>query len=265
VTVFRWLTLSFSVLCLSQPVLVNAQQPDPAGQGPKDRPNVLLIIPDQLRAQALGCMGNPDVQTPHLDRLAAEGILFRHTFANTPVCCPARAILLTGKYPHKNGMVANDLRLRESETTLAKLLKEQGYQTGFIGKWHLDGGKRDPGFVPPGPRRQGFDFWAACECRHDHFNPFWFRDTPEPVRSPKFEAEALTDVAIEFLRANRSKPFFLVLSMGPPHDPYGAPPEYMKQYDPAKLTMRKNWQAGVPQAGRPLSSLGLSCNSRRVP
>src|SRR5215471_18936440 len=170
--------------------------PPAAAQEKADRPNILLIIPDQLRAQALGCMGNADVRTPHLDNLAAEGLLFRQTFANTPVCCPARAILLTGKYPHKNGMVANDLRLRESEVTLAELLKAQGYQTGLIGKWHLDGGPREPGFVPPGPRRQGFDFWAACECRHDHFKPLWFRDTPEPVTSAKFEAEALTDVAL---------------------------------------------------------------------
>jgi arylsulfatase A-like enzyme len=214
------------------------------------RPNVLLIIPDQLRAQALGCMGNPDVRTPAIDQLAAEGLLFRQTFANSPVCCPARAILLTGKYAHKNGMVANDLRLRESEVTLAKLLKARGYQTGLIGKWHLDGGKRDPGFVPPGERRQGFDFWAACECRHDHFNPLWFRDTPEPIRSQKFEAEALTDVAVDFLRANRKQPFFLMLSLGPPHDPYGAPEPYMKLYDPQKLTMRPNWQAEVKQAGR---------------
>jgi arylsulfatase A-like enzyme len=215
-----------------------------------DRPNVLLIIPDQLRAQALGCTGNPDVQTPNLDRLAADGLLFRQTFANSPVCCPARAVLLTGKYAHKNGMVANDLRLRESEVTLAKLLKAQGYQTGLIGKWHLDGGKRDPGFVPPGPRRQGFDFWAACECRHDHFRPVLFRDTPEPIRGQKFEPELEADIAIDFLRANRSRPFFLMVSMGPPHDPYGAPEEYMRRYDPAKLTMRPNWRPGVPQASR---------------
>jgi arylsulfatase A-like enzyme len=233
-----------SVCVLAATVELANAQTQPA------RPNIVLIIPDQLRAQALGCMGNPDAKTPHVDRLASEGVLFRQTFANTPVCCPARAILLTGKYPHKNGMVANDLRLRESEVTLAKLLREQGYQTGFIGKWHLDGGKRDPGFVPLGPRRQGFDFWAACECRHDHFNPLWFRDTPEPVKSAKFEPEALTDVAVEFLRANRQKPFFLVLSMGPPHDPYGAPAEYRKLYEADKLAMRKNWQAGVTGAGR---------------
>jgi arylsulfatase A-like enzyme len=214
------------------------------------RPNILLIVPDQLRAQSLGCMGNADVKTPHLDRLASQGVLFRRTFANTPVCCPARAVMLTGKYAHKNGMVCNDLRLRESQVTLAELLKDAGYKTGLIGKWHLDGGKRDPGFVPPGPRRQGFDFWAACECRHDHFQPIYFRDTPRPIRSGKFEAEALTDVAEEFLRANRANPFFLMLSMGPPHDPYGAPERYMKLYDAEKLKMRPNWRAGVRQAGR---------------
>lgn len=214
------------------------------------RPNVLLIVPDQMRGQALGCMGNADVKTPHLDRLASQGVLFRQTFANTPVCCPARAVLLTGKYAHKNGMICNDLRLRESETTLAELLKNAGYQTGLIGKWHLDGGKRDPGFVPPGPRRQGFDFWAACECRHDPFRPVYFRDTDKPIRPGKFEAEALTDVAVDFIRANRARPFFLMLSLGPPHDPYGAPDRFMKLYDAQKLTMRPNWQEGVRQAGR---------------
>src|SRR5947199_993887 len=81
--------------------------------GAADRPNVLLILPDQMRARAMGCMGTPDVRTPNIDKLAAEGMLFRHTYANVPVCCPARAILLTGIYPHRNGMIANDLRLRE--------------------------------------------------------------------------------------------------------------------------------------------------------
>jgi arylsulfatase A-like enzyme len=223
----------------------------PAGaREPARRPNILLIIPDQLRAQALGCMGNADVHTPNLDRLAAEGVLFRQTFANSPVCCPARAVLLTGTYAHRNGMVANDLRLRESEVTLAKLLRAQGYRTGLVGKWHLDGGKREPGFVPPGPRRQGFDFWAAYECRHDAFHPLVFRDTPQPLRSTKFEPEFLTDIAIDFLRTNRDRPFFLMLAPGPPHDPYGAPEKYARLYDPAKLTLRPNWRPGVPQAGR---------------
>lgn len=221
--------------------------PAPAASPP---PSFLVILPDQLRAQALGCMGSPDVRTPNLDALAKEGILFRNTFANSPVCCPARAILLTGRYAHANGMVANDLRFRESEVTIAEILRERGYRTGFIGKWHLDGGPRLPGFVPPGPRRQGFDFWAANECSHAHFDTQYFRDTDVPVPVKKFEAEAWTDVAIEFLRETKGRPFFLVVSMGPPHDPYGAPQKFMKQVDPATIATRPNWVEGTPGGGR---------------
>ncbi len=166
-------------------------------------PSILFLMPDQMRGQALGCMGDPDIRTPHLDRLASQGLLLRHMFANTPVCCPARAVILTGKYAHKNGMVANDLRLRETETTIAEILAAHGYRTGFIGKWHLDGGPRLPGFIPPGPRRQGFSFWAANECNHTHFRPVYFRDTAQPITENKFEPEVWTDRAIEFLEASR--------------------------------------------------------------
>lgn len=217
------------------------------------QPNILYVFADQLRAHSMGCYGNREVKTPNLDRLAAEGILFEYTFANTPVCCPARANMITGVYTHRNGMVANDLRLRETEVTSAKLLSAQGYRTGFIGKWHLDGGQRMPGFVPPGPRRQGFAFWGANECSHAHFNTQYFRDSPEPIPMPKFEAEGWTDVAVEFLKETKAsgKPFFLTVAMGPPHDPYGAPPEYMKMYDPDKLTMRPNWKAGAANVPGP--------------
>lgn len=215
------------------------------------RPNILFIMPDQMRGMDMGCMGNKDIHTPNLDRLASEGILFRHTFANTPVCCPARAILLSGQYAHRNGMVANDLRLRESTVTLSKLLADAGYRTGFIGKWHLDGGSRHPGWVPPGPRREGFQFWAGCECSHQHFKQLYFRgDTDTPIIAQKFEVEEWTDIALEFLQQKSEQPFLLMVQMGPPHDPYGAPKKYMDMYDPAKLTMRPNWQEGVTNAGR---------------
>lgn len=214
-----------------------------AAAAPK-RPNILFILPDQLRAQALGFMGNRQVKTPHMDRLASEGMVFENTYANTPVCCPARANILTGKYAHKNGMIANDLRLRESETTLAEILQKAGYRTGFVGKWHLDGGRREPGYVPPGDRRQGFEFWAAHECSHNHFNNHYFRDTDKQIQLGKFEAEGWTDLAVEFLEATKKdqRPFFLTIQMGPPHDPYKAPEEYSKLYDPAKLEMRPNWK-----------------------
>src|ERR1700733_10819343 len=124
----------------------------------KRPPKVLFIMPDEWRGQALGCMGNPDVHTPHIDQLASGGMLFRQTFANTPVCCPARANILTGTYTSRNGMLANDLRLNENVTTVADHFGRSGYRTGFIGKWHLDGGPRVPGFVPPGARRHGFQY-----------------------------------------------------------------------------------------------------------
>lgn len=209
------------------------------------RPNVIFLFPDQMRGQAMGCMGNPDVKTPHIDRLAQEGVLFRNTIANTPVCCAARACMLTGKYASANGMIANDLRLRESETSIAELMKTAGYKTGFIGKWHLDGGKRLPGFVPPGPRRQGFDFWAANQCSHRHFDNHYFRDTDEPIPIKKFEPEGWTDLTLEFIQANQSTPFFLMVGMGPPHNPYGAPKQYEDMYDPDAITLRPNWKPGI--------------------
>jgi arylsulfatase A-like enzyme len=214
------------------------------------QPNILFIMPDQLRACALGYMGNQDARTPNIDHLASQSLVLPNTFANTPVCCPARANILTGKYTHRNGMIANDLRLRENEVTLADLLRDAGYRTGFVGKWHLDGGPRMPGYIPPGPRRQGFDWWAANECSHAHFNTQYFRDTDKPIPIRKFEAEAWTDLGIEFLRGGRSdaRPWFLTIQMGPPHDPYKAPPEYASRFYPAKLTMRPNWKAapGAP-------------------
>ncbi len=221
-----------------------------------ERPNILLILPDQMRASAMGCDGNAEVKTPNIDRMAAEGILFKRTYANVPVCCPARSILMTGTYPHVNGMVANDLRLREEHVTIAERLRDAGYRTGFIGKWHLDGGPRDPGFVPPGPRRQGFEFWAAYECHHKHFDPDYFRDTLERIVVNKFEPEASCDFAVEFLKSQpKDKPFFLTVQMGPPHDPYGAPENYMKLYDAEKLTPDASWQAGSEGRSTPKGGL----------
>ncbi len=222
-------------------------------QQAQKRPNILFLLPDQMRGQAMGCMGNPDVKTPNLDKLASEGLLFRNTFANTPVCCPARANILTGKYSHANGMIANDLRLRESETSVAEIFGEAGYRAGFVGKWHLDGGKRQPGWIPPGPRRQGFEFWAANQVSHQHFDTHYYRDVEEPIPIKTFEPEVWADLGIEFLKetANDERPFFLSVQMGPPHDPYLAPEKYMEMYDPEKLTLRPNFDGDT--SDRPLT------------
>lgn len=209
------------------------------------RPNVLFVLPDQLRAASVGCMGNGDVHTPHVDRLATEGLLFEHAYANSPVCCPARAILMTGQYCHRNGMTANDLRLSETHTTVAEVFRKGGYRTGFVGKWHLDGGPRLPGYIPPGERRQGFEFWAANQCSHNHFDTQYFRNSNVPIPVNRFETEVWGDLGLEFLEATKTdeRPFLLCVFSGPPHDPYKAPERYEQMYDPAKLTMRPNWKS----------------------
>jgi arylsulfatase A-like enzyme len=221
-----------------------------AETGAKRPPNVVFILPDEWRAQALGCMGNPDVQTPHLDNFASQGLLLRNTLANTPVCCPARACMLTGTYTSSTGMVANDLRLKEDKCTMANSFAKAGYRTAYIGKWHLDGGPREPGFVPPGPRRHGFQFWAANECNHNYFYNWYFRDENVPIVTDQYEPKFWTDLAVEFLYESQDRPFFLMLALGTPHDPYLAPEDYMNRYDPQKLTMEPNWVEGTPGGGR---------------
>lgn len=214
-----------------------------------DRPNVILIFPDQMRFDALGCMGNRDVKTPHLDKFASEGVLLRQTFSNTPVSGPARADILTGRYAHANGLVANDLRLKETEVTIAEILGNEGYETGFIGKWHLDGGPKDPGYVPP-HRRQGFQFWAANECNHKHFKSSYYRNDSVSIPISEFETQVWTDEAIMFLEKRSARPFFLTIAMGPPHDPYKAPEKFRQLYDTSKLTMRPNWIKGTKNGSK---------------
>ena len=232
-------------------LLASASLPALTGQTPR-RPNILFLMPDQFRHQAMGCAGNPDVKTPNIDRLASEGLHLRQTIANTPVCCPARANILTGQYAYRNGMVANDLRLREGGVSLATEFVKAGYRTGFVGKWHLDGGPRLPGFVPPGERRHGYEFWAANQCSHAHFDNTYFRDTPQAIRLGKFESEGWADLGVEFLESTKSdaRPFYLTIQWGPPHDPYKAPEQYRRLYDATKLQMRPNWREADKTPGR---------------
>lgn len=210
------------------------------------RPNLLVVFADQMRGMDMGCAGNPDVITPSMDRLAREGMRFTSAYANAPVCTPSRGSLLTGLYPLSHGAIANDLPMREDISSIAKILKMSGYRTGYVGKWHLDGVPRDK-FTPPGPRRHGFDFWAAWECSHNYYGACYYRDTPEPIRIEGYEPIGQTDIALVFLRERDERPFCLFLSWGPPHDPYHlVPQEYRRRYDSARLALRPNVRPIVP-------------------
>lgn len=205
------------------------------------KPNILFILDDQHRAMDLGCMGNPLLHTPNLDCLASEGVMFHNAIANCPVCTPSRAVLQTGKFPLTNHTLANDLPLQTRHQTLGTILRDHGYRTGYIGKWHLDGIPRER-FTPPGPRRAGYDdFWAVHNCWHNYFDIQYYRDEPEMIRTGGYEPEVQTGLAIEFLQRFHQEPFYLFLSYGPPHAPYQMVPDLYKQrYDAETMPLRPN-------------------------
>jgi len=212
-----------------------------AGRGAgADRPNILFVFADQLRSMDLGCYGSRQVRTPHIDRLAREGMLFTNAISTAPVCSPFRAMLLTGNHPMKNGMVYNDHFLRNPTPCFAEACKAVGYRTGYIGKWHVDGAGRSAR-IPP-ERRLGFDFWRTLECTHAYFkSPYYHQDEATPRTWEGYDAAAQTGAACGFIRDRQAgRPFCLFLSWGPPHDPYVAPPEYMRRFDPAGIEMRPN-------------------------
>lgn len=207
----------------------------------KGQPSIVFILADQMRASAMGSMGNAVVKTPNLDRLAKQGLLLTNAISLQPVCSPYRAQLMTGRYGHTTGVIGNDIKLPNSEITMAEILKDDGYTTGYIGKWHLTGSRQDP---VPKEDRQGWDFWAVRNVAHDYKQAvYWLNDSKEPVIADGWEPVVQTDLAIEFIKTNMSRPFILMLSFGPPHPPYWAPPEYMKRYDDVNIVLRPN----VPQ------------------
>lgn len=211
--------------------------------GEPRKPNLLFVLTDQMRAQDMGCAGNSDIRTPNIDGLAEEGVRFTTAVSSCPVCTPYRACLLTGRYPLTTGMFMNDLLLPLDEATIAKALRDAGYRTGYIGKWHLDGGERSA-FTPPGERRQGFEFWMTNNCTHSYLDTFWYHDDPEPIRQPgRYAPDYETDVAVGFLRdcARDDQPFFLLVSWAPPHSPCQVLLEpYLSMYSPDGIAPREN-------------------------
>lgn len=205
------------------------------------KPNIVYVFADQWRAESLGYAGNPDVKTPNLDKLASEGVYFTNTVSTSPVCTPYRAMLLTGQYVLKNGMFLNDIRLDPESNSFAKLFKQEGYNTAYIGKWHLDGNERSAHI--PKERRQGFDYWKALNCSHSYNNSNYWGNDDKLHQWEDYDAEAQTKDAIAYIeeQAKSKKSFSLVLSWGPPHAPYQtAPKEFQDLYKNVDIQLRAN-------------------------
>ncbi len=227
--------------------------------------NLIFVFADQWRAQAFGYAGDPNVSTPNVDRFAAESLNFTNAVSGCPVCSPYRASLMTGVYPNRHRMMVNDRCLHElyEGPFLAECLRDAGYRTAYIGKWHIDGDGRNA-FVPP-ERRLGFDSWKGFECNHDYQEShYYYGDDPRPHCWPGYDADAQCDDACRTLREDVGEsPFALFLSWGPPHNPFGsAPPEFEAMYDPEKIQLPPNVpEETADQARRELAGYYAHCSA----
>lgn len=252
------LGVGLSLLSMGHGCLVEASEPKKG-----ERPNVLFVMCDQFRRQSIGMMKEDPVVTPRLDQFSEEAVVFHNALATRPICTPNRATILSGQYPIHHGVYGNSVRMAKSTVSMGDVAKQEGYSTGYIGKWHLDG--PNEGFVPR-ERRQGFDHWIL-ERQHNPFQQkYYIGDSQEPyIAKGSWEPDWVTDKAIEFIKDQADEPFFLVVSYGPPHTGggkgfegrwqpgkrsngkikygygYGAPEKYEAFYpDPENMERRKN-------------------------
>jgi arylsulfatase A-like enzyme len=240
------------------------------GTRPSGRTNILFVFADQLRPDVLGPYGGTHIATRHLDAVARQGVTFLNALSTCPVCAPYRGMLMTGRYPTHSGVLLNrvDVSARQNPDCLAQVFAAEGYDTGFLGKWHLSAGikgisemlgddrqaveeymRQNPHveFTPPGPDRLGFRHWEAYNY-HTDFRDYWFyRDEPEKVFARGYETDVLTDQAVAFMEQRRTEghPFLLVVAPHPPHPPFApdyCPPGYL-----ARVPEQLDWNPNVPE------------------
>ncbi len=225
------------------------------------RPNIVLIIADDMGYGDLGCYGCPDIRTPVIDNLASEGVLFTNFYSNAPECTPMRAALMTGRYQQRVGGLEcalgignvgryddairlrekNELGLPVEETSIARLMKDAGYTTALCGKWHLG---YEPKFSPP---KHGFDhFFGPLGGTVDYFHhcePGGLRTlrlNEEPVEREGYLTDLITEEAVNIIRKQKEEPFFLDVSYTAPHSPYQAPADKRDKPVPAE-----DWNKGT--------------------
>lgn len=204
------------------------------------QPNIVLCVCDQLRAFEVGCYGNRVIQTPNIDRLAENGILFRLAVTNNPACTPARSGIISGQYSRTcTGSVMNcgeppAFRRIFPNPTLPEILRQNGYQTALIGKWHID----------TRPEMAGFDTALYPNVQHAYRNQTFHTHEGESFTVEDFTPEYEMKQVRTFLETRKTdRPFFLYYNISPPHHPIGSrhmPPEYTGKYTPEAMPLRPN-------------------------
>ena len=231
-----------------------------------NRPNIVVVLADDLGYGDLGCYGHPRIQSPVIDRLASEGMRLTSCYAAAANCSPSRTGLMTGRFPQRVGIhnwipMFSPMHVRRSEVTVATLLRDAGYQTCHVGKWHLNGQFNLP--THPQPSDHGFQHWFSTQnnALPTHHNPRNFVRNGIPVGTLRgYSAGLVADEAIRWLRGrDPARPFFLYVCFHEPHEPINSAPRYKALYEaPADSTL-PNHHGNVTQMdaalGRLLSAL----------
>ncbi|MGL4779565.1 MAG: sulfatase family protein [Bacteroidales bacterium] len=246
-------------------------------QSNNSKPNLVVVMADQWRGSALGFLGKEPVLTPHIDKLAKQGVALTQAVSNYPVSSPARASFMTGQYPNSNGVTGNcnsnsapaGIELKEDAICWSDILKSKGYTNAYFGKWHLDSPRKpyvdcynNKGKIAwnewcPPERRHGFDHWVSYGTYDSHLRPmYWHTESnrDEFIYVNQWGPEYEVGQAIDFI-ANRDKgtPFALVISMNPPHTPYDAVPEkYKSLYQNLNIDSLMHSNPRVPDPDTPM-------------
>lgn len=213
----------------------------------EDRPNIVVVLCDDLGYGDLECYGHPHIKTPNLNKLAKEGIRFTDFYSAAPVCSPSRVGLLTGRSPNRAGVYDwipgnKHIHMRSSEVTIPQLLKKAGYATCMSGKWHCNGKFNSP--QQPQPGDAGFDHWFGTQnnANPSHKNPTNFVRNGEKVGPlTGFSCQLVMDEALTWLRGQQEKdpkqPFFLYVAFHEPHEPIASPKDMVESYEPVAKNM----------------------------
>lgn len=202
------------------------------------RPNIIFMMSDDHAYQAISAYGYGLNSTPHIDELAASGVLFTRAFVSNSICGPSRAVFLTGKHSHKNGFKDNHSRFNGDQQTVVKLLKQAGYQTAITGKWHL---VSNP---------QGFDYWNILPGQGDYYNPRFIENGVQKNYTG-YVTNLTTDLALQWLdRRDTSRPFFLVCNQKAPHRNWMPEQKYLNLFDSTEFPVPANYFDDYAGRGR---------------
>lgn len=227
------------------------------------KPNIVFIFADQLRYQSCGFSSDKRAITPNLDKFSKNGLNLQQAVSSMPVCSAYRASLFTGKYTSSTGMVINELRMNTKHRCIAHYLTDAGYNTGYIGKWHLYsnelGNHNDANnsHIPVGADRLGFDgFWAAYNFHHTYYGAYYHRDAKKRIfhKPEVYEPDAQTEMAIEYIKNHKDNknPFYLTLSFGTPHDPWtkdNVPKRFYELFSDIQFDLPPNYSDGIDPYG----------------